>query len=133
MQHTLVHSEFHICFDLRFSVEYEHLFYSIIGDLIFLYDVAQSNDVVDGSLSETNVFVIARYFCLVGHYHGNNIALESHDVAVLLSLCDQCLVSEQIHCVLTVQKYDLPEVQIVVEVWRLVEELGSVCLQILVQ
>ena len=34
---------------------------------------------------------------------------------------------------MNVQKYDLPEVQLVVEVWRLVEELGDAWLEFLVQ
>ena len=132
MQPAFVHSEFHIWFFLRFLVEYEHLVFTIIGDPILLYDVAQSNDVGDGSLAEQNVFVVARHFCLVGHYHGTTIALESHAAAGLVSLCDQCLIAEQIHFGVTVQKYDLPEVQLVVEVWRLVEELGGVWLELLV-
>ena len=133
IQPALVHYELHIWFALRFSVDYKHLFFTIICDPIFLYDVSQSNDVGDGSLAEPNVFVIARYFCLVGHYHGTTIALESHAAAGLLSLFDQCLVAEQIHCGLTVQKYDLPEVQLVVGVWRLVEELGDLWLELSVQ
>ena len=110
MQPALVHSELHIWFALRFSVDYEHLVFTIIGDPIFLYDVAQSNDVGDGSLAEPNIFVIARHFCPVGHYHGTTIALESYATAGIVILCDQCLVVEQIHCGLNVQKYDLPEV-----------------------
>ena len=47
--------------------------------------------------------MIARHFCLVGHYHGTTITLESHAASGLVSLCDQCLVAEQIHCGLTVQ------------------------------
>ena len=94
-----------------------------------MYDVAQSNDVGDGSLVEPNVFVIARHFFLMGHYHGNTTDLESHGSAGLVSLCDQCLVAEQIHFGLTVQKYNPPEVQLVVEVWRLVEELVNVWLK----
>ena len=113
-------------------MDYEHLVFTIIGDLILLYEVAQTNDVGDGSLAEPNVFVIARHFCLVCHY-GTTIALESYVDAGLVGLCDQCLVAEQIHCGLTVQKYDLPEFQLVVEVWRLVEELGDVWLEFLVQ
>ena len=62
MHPTLVHSEFHICFSLRFSVDYEHLVFTIIGDLIFLDDVSQINDVGDGSLAEPIFFVIARNF-----------------------------------------------------------------------
>ena len=69
----------------------------------------------------------------MSHYDGTTIALESHDADVLVSLCDQCLVAEQIHCGMTVQKYDLPEFQLAVEVWRLVEELGDVWLEFLVQ
>ena len=77
--------------------------------------------------------MIARHFCLVGHYHGTTIALESRADSGLVSLCNQCLVAEQIHCVLTVKKYDLPEVHLVVEVWRLVDGLGDVWLKISVQ
>ena len=133
MHPALVHSEFHIWFSLRFSVDYEHLVFDIIGEPILLYDVAQSNDVGDGSLAEPNAFVIARHFCLVGHYHGTTIDIESHSAAGILSLCYQCLVAEQIHCGLTFQKYYLPEVQLVVEVWRLVEDLGNVWLEFSVQ
>ena len=95
MQPTLVHSGFHIWFALRFSVDYEHLVFTIIGDPIFLYDVAQSNDVGDGSLAEPNIFVIARHFFLVGHYHSTTIDLESHAASGLVSLCDQCMVAEK--------------------------------------
>ena len=66
MQPALVHSEFHIWFALRFSVDFEHLVFTIISDPIFLYDVAQSNDVGDGSLAEPNIFVIARHFLPCG-------------------------------------------------------------------
>ena len=69
----------------------------------------------------------------MGHYHGTTIALESHAASGIVSLCDQCLVSVQIHCGMTVQKYDLPEVQLVVKVWSLVGELGDVWLEFLVQ
>ena len=70
--------------------------------------------------------MIARHFCLVGHYHGTTIALESHAAAGIVRLCEQYLVAEQIHCGLSVQKYDLSEVHIIVEIWRLIEELGVV-------
>ena len=76
------------------------------------------------------IFVVARHFCIVGHYHSTTIALESHASDGLVSLCDQCLVVEQIHCGLTVQNYDLPEFQLAVEVWRLVEELGNMWLEL---
>ena len=78
MQPAILHSEFHIWFVLRFSVDYEHLVLTIIGNLILLYDISQCNNVGDGSLSEPNVFVVARHFCLVGHYHGTAVALEFH-------------------------------------------------------
>ena len=114
-------------------MDYEHLVLTIIGDPILLYEVAQSNDVGDGYLAETKKIVIARHFFLASHYHGTTIAFEYHAAAGLVSLCDQCLVAEQIHCGLTVQKYDLPEFQPVVDVWRLVEELGDVWLEFSVQ
>ena len=108
-----MHSELHIRFVLHFSVDYKHLVFTITSEPILLHDISQSNNICDGSLAKPNVFVIARHFCLVGHYHGTTIALESHASAVLVSLCDQCLVSEHIHFGLTVQNYDFPEVQLV--------------------
>ena len=39
----------------------------------------------------------------------------------------------KIYCGLNVQRYDLPKVQLVVEVWLLVEELGNVWLELSVQ
>ena len=114
MQPTLVHYELHIWFVLRFLVEYEHLVFTIIGDPILLYDIAQRNNVGDGSLAEPNIFVVARHFCLVDHYHVTTISPESHAAAVLVRLCDKCQVAEQIHCGLTAQKNDIPEVQIII-------------------
>ena len=111
-----MHYELYIWFYLRFLVDYEHIVLTIIGHPILLYEVSQSNDVGDGSLAEPIFFMISRHFFLVGHYHGTTIDIESHAAAELVSLCDQCLVAEQIHCGLTVQKYDLLEVQLVVEV-----------------
>ena len=116
MQPALVNYELNIWFDLRFSVDYEHIVLTIICEPILMYYISKRNNVGDGSLSELNVFVISRHFYLVGHYHGTTIALESHAASGLLSLCYQGLVAEKIHCGLTVQKYDLPEVQLVVEV-----------------
>ena len=52
IQPALVHYELHIWFALCFSVDYEDIFLTIIGDPILLYDVAQSNDVDYGSLDE---------------------------------------------------------------------------------
>ena len=52
MQPAPVHFEFHIWFPLRFSVDYGHLVFTIIGDPILLYDVAQSNDLGYGSIAE---------------------------------------------------------------------------------
>ena len=47
-----MHYELHIRFVLRFLVDYEHLFTTIISDPIFLYDIAQSNNIGDGSLNK---------------------------------------------------------------------------------
>ena len=128
-----MHSELHIWFALRFLGDYEHLVLTIIGDPILMYEVAQSNDVGDGSLAKPNVFVISRHFCRVGRYYGIIIALDSHADAGLVRICDQFMVAEQIHCGLTFQEYDLPEVQLVVEFCRLVEDIGHVWLEFSVQ
>ena len=53
MQPILVNYELHIWFALHFLVYYEHLVFTIIGDPILLYDVAQNNNVGDGYLAET--------------------------------------------------------------------------------
>ena len=89
MQPTLVNSEINIWFALRFSVDYEHLVLATIGDPILLYNVSQRKDVSDGFLAEPKQFVIARHICLVVHYNGTTVCLESHAAAVLELLCDQ--------------------------------------------
>ena len=91
MQPAFVHSELHIRFVLRFSVDYEHIVLTIIGDPIMLYDISQNNNVGDGFLAEPIFFVVTRHFCLVGHYHGSTIALEYHTAAGIERLWDQCL------------------------------------------
>ena len=52
MQPALVHSELYIRFALRFLLYYEHFDFTIIGYPILLYEIAQRNDVGDGSLAE---------------------------------------------------------------------------------
>ena len=83
IQTALVHSELHIFFALRFLVDYEHLVLAITGDPILLYDIAQINNVGDGSLAEPIFFVLAHHFFLVGHYHGTTVYIESHTTVVL--------------------------------------------------
>ena len=133
MYPALVHSELYIRFVLRFYVDYEHIVPTIISDLILMYDIAQSYNVGDGSLAKPNAFVVTHHFCLVGHYHGYTVALKLHTDSGLERLCDQCRVTKQIHRVLVVQEYDLPEVQLIVEILRLVEELCDVWLKFSVQ
>ena len=128
-----MHSELHIWFVLCFLVDYEHLVLTIISDPILLYDISQSYNIGYGSLAEPNVFVITRHLCLVGHYYGSTTALESHTATGFERLCDQCYIAEQINCGLTVQSYYLPEVKLIVEIWRLIEELCDVWLEFSVQ
>ena len=128
-----MHFELHIRFFLRFSVDYEHLVLTIISDLILMYDISQSNNVGDGSLAKPNLFVVTLNFCLVGHSHGTTLALKSHTSARLERICDQCRVAKKIHRGLAVQEYDLPEVHLIVEILRLVEELCDVWLEFSVQ
>ena len=61
------------------------------------------------------------------------MALKSHTAAGLLRFCDQCRVAKQIHFGLTVQDYDLPEVHLIVEILRLIEELCDVRFKFSVQ
>ena len=114
-------------------MKYKHLVTTIISDLIFMYDIAQFNNVGDGSLAIPNVFVETRHFCLVVHYHGSTVALKSHTATGLERLCDQCWVSKQIHRGMNVQEYDLPEVQLIVEILLLIEELCDAWLELSVQ
>ena len=101
-------------------MDYELLILDIRGEPILLYGISQINNVSDGSLAELNVFVIARYSCLLVHYHGTTVALELHTAALLERLCDQFQVAKTIHCVLAFQKYDLHEVEFIFEIWRLI-------------
>ena len=78
-------------------------------------------------------FLVTRHFFLVGTYYGFTVSLKSHTAAGLERLYDQCPVAKKIHCELTVQKYDLPEVQHIVELLRQIEELCDVWLEFLVQ
>ena len=128
-----MHSELHIWFVFRFLVDYKHILLIIISDLILLYDISQINNIGDGPLAKPFVFVATRHFPLVGHYHGFTVYLKSHTADGLERLCDQFRVAKQIHCGLTVQKYDLPEVHIIVEILRLIEELCYAWLELLVQ
>ena len=59
----------------------------------------------------------------MGPYYGSTVALKLHTASELEHLCDQFRVAKQIHRGLAVQEYDFPEVQIIVELLRLIEEL----------
>ena len=133
IQLALVHSELHIWFFLHFLVDYEHIVLTIIVELIFLYDIAQSNNVGYGSLAEPNIIFVACHFCIVGHYHSTTVVLESHTAALLEGLCDQCRVAKQIHRGMDVQEYYLSVVQVIVEILCLVEDIFDVWLEFLVQ
>ena len=69
----------------------------------------------------------------MGHYHGFTVSLKLHTAAGIERLCDQFRVAKKIHRRLAVQEYDIPEVHIIVEILRLVEELCDVWLEFLVQ
>ena len=56
-----------------------------------------------------------------------------HTAVVLERLYDQFRVEKQIHRGLAVQKYDILEVQLIFEIWRLIDELGDVWLEFSVQ
>ena len=105
-----MHSELHIRYVLHFLVEYKHLVITIISDLIFLYDIAQSNIIGDGSLAKPICFVVTRHFCLGGHYHCSTVALKSHTAVGFECPCNQFRVAKKSILGLTVRKYDLPEV-----------------------
>ena len=69
----------------------------------------------------------------MSHYHGTTVALESHTSSGLELLCDKCRFAKQIDCGIAIQEYDLPEVQLIVEILLLVEELCNVSLELSVQ
>ena len=80
---ALMNSELHIRFVLHFSLEYKHLVFIIISDPIFMYDVAQSNNICDSSLAKPNIFVVTRHFFLVIPYNCFTVALKLHAVSGL--------------------------------------------------
>ena len=45
-------------------MEYENIVLTIISDPILMYDIAQSNNIGDGSLAKINVFVVTHHFSL---------------------------------------------------------------------
>ena len=69
----------------------------------------------------------------MGPYHDSNVVLKLYTSDGIERLCYQCWVAKQTNCGLNVQKYDLPEVQIIVEIWRLIEDIGDVWLKFSVQ
>ena len=73
------------------------------------------------------------HFCLVGHYHCSTVALKLHTAAGFECLCNQCRFAKQIHCGLTVQEYNLPKFQLIVEILRLIEDLFDTWFELLVQ
>ena len=77
--------------------------------------------------------MVTRHFFLVGRYHCSTVALKSHTAVGIEFLYDQLLVAKKIHCGLTVQKYDLPEVYLIFDILRLIEELLYAWLKVLVQ
>ena len=89
MYPALMYYELHIRFFLQLLMYYKHLVLNIISDPILLYDIAQSNNIGDGSLAKPNIFVVTRHFCLVGHYHCSTVAIKSHTSVGLECICDQ--------------------------------------------
>ena len=89
----------------QFNREFEPHISKLFNQALYFNNKLDLREIILLDSQSTNVFLIARHFYLVGHYHSTTIALESRAASGLLSLCYQCLVAEKNHCGLTVQKF----------------------------
>jgi hypothetical protein len=80
-----------------------HLIVTIIRDAILLNEIAQSDDVGDGSCDDPNVIGVARHSVFVSHYHSTTAAFQYHDCGGFASLAYQGCIIEMINSLLTAQ------------------------------
>jgi hypothetical protein len=78
MEPTLVHLEFHIWLGLRLLVYNNHQIVTVIRNAILIYQIAQCNDIGDGSVAELYSLAVAIHRFLSSYYHCANIVLELH-------------------------------------------------------
>ena len=69
----------------------------------------------------------------MGPYHDSNVVLKLYTSDGIERLCYQCWVAKQTNCGLNVQKYDLPEVHLIIEILSLIEKLCDVWLEFSIQ
>ena len=75
---ALMHSELHVGFYLKLSMNYEHNIVDHVGDEELETQVDQGYDIGDGVFTKPHTIVVAIYCFLVGHFHRATIALQSH-------------------------------------------------------
>ena len=101
----------------------KHQVVTVISDAILLDQVAQCNNVCDGSCSEPDLLIIARYRSLLIDQHCSSIGLQTHGVLALVGLVHKGLVAKEVDSGLTVKQYNLPEVEGYLGPMRLFEKL----------
>jgi len=73
-----MHPKVHVWFAGQLVVDNEHQLVTVIGDVVLLDQVAQGQNVSDGSLAELHFLVVAIKHCLMAYHHRSTIALQSH-------------------------------------------------------
>ena len=77
-QTALMHSELHVGFYLKLSMNYEHNILDHVGDEELETQVDQGYDIGDGVFTVPHTIMLAIHHCLVGHCHHAAVALQSN-------------------------------------------------------
>ena len=78
VQTRLVHSELHVGFPIRLSMDDEYNLIAPVGNKVMETQVAQGYDIGDGIFTVPHTIVVAIHHCLVGHFPRAAIALQWH-------------------------------------------------------
>ena len=78
VQTRLVHSELHVGFPIRLSMDDEYHLISPVGNKVLETQVAQGYDIGDGVFTVPHTIMLAIHHCLVGHCHHAAVALQSN-------------------------------------------------------
>ena len=78
VQTGLVHSELHVGFPIRLSMNDEYHLIDPVGNKVLDTQVAQGYDIGNGIFTKPHTFVVAVHCCLVANCHCAAIDLKSH-------------------------------------------------------
>ena len=73
MQTDLIHSELHVGFPFRFSMDDEHHIIAPVDDEVLETQVYQVYDIGDGVFTKPHTIVLDFHRCLVGQCHCDSV------------------------------------------------------------